>query len=1055
MNFTRFPALIWLSNRILWGASFVVAKRQMQRAACFSFPFFLCVTMSSALAASAGERWSGYAESVFQHYTQDTGLPQPTVTALTEDREGFLWIGTQGGLSRWDGYRFRNYLPNLKVPGSIPDNFISVLHTDANGQLWVGTSTGGLVRYDGLKDQFVKLAGLSSSEVTAIADDGAGGLWVATAAGLNHLNTKTGSIRVWHHNVADPSSLPDEQIMAVIQDHQGQVWVGTKSVLARFDPVAEKFAQIPVVARTGPVSNFRNLHEDRKGRLWIGTNHNGAFVIANANDKPQQVTETDKGKSSFSSDYVISISEAGDGEIWLATYGDGIVALNSETLQSRHIRHDVKIFASLQTDQIWTVYLDHTGSMLVGNNNGLDRLVNGDSAFLSIFGGTNRTSGIAADDVVSLFESDNGLVWVGSSSSGVDVIGPAGEHVALLKPDQNNPEQALSKGAISAFTSDGRSVFIGTDRGVYRTDMKGKGLQRIALQFSERIDAVNALLYDEGILYLGGNREGLYAQSMDGKVKPVFSHLDEKDLTDQRVNVILRGQHKELWVGTANGLNHVDLATGVVEKIPFNPDNPDGLSAGYISSLFVDQQGRLWVALFGGGINVSTGRDSNGKMHFRKISTEDGLPNNNVDTLLQDNRGQIWASTDGGICSINPGTFAVHSYHRADGVAVSTYWVNSGIKTQMGELIFGGNGGMTVIRPDEVKDWNYRPPLVVTDAHSGAKLVPVYGTITAQNPVLVRPEANSIAVEFSALDYTAPERNLYSYRLEGFDKYWTDTDYTRRLASYTNLPPGRYSLQVRGSNRNGVWTEKTLSIPVHVLPAWYQTWLFRISITLAGMLLVVLLVQARTAYLRKAKLELEELIALRTQELFKSTEQLRQSKIQLEEIAFLDALTGLPNRRLFSERFENFKAAATRDNKNFALLLIDLDKFKYINDNYGHDAGDAVLVATSERLLKATRAVDVVARLGGDEFAILLDGADPAISIKVVCERIMQSCLDPIVFSNQQFMVTMSIGAAIYLDHGSFQAELYKSADMALYEAKGSGRNTWRCYGHPAIDQIT
>jgi diguanylate cyclase (GGDEF)-like protein len=252
---------------------------------------------------------------------------------------------------------------------------------------------------------------------------------------------------------------------------------------------------------------------------------------------------------------------------------------------------------------------------------------------------------------------------------------------------------------------------------------------------------------------------------------------------------------------------------------------------------------------------------------------------------------------------------------------------------------------------------------------------------------------------------------------------------------------------VRGSNRNGQWTEKSLNIAVHVLPAWYQTWAFRLSLAVALIGLVALLIQARTAYLRKATLELEELVAIRTRELSNSTEQLRQSKIQLEEIAFLDALTGLPNRRLFSERFENFKATSDRANRKFALLLIDLDKFKFINDTYGHDAGDAVLVATAERLMKSTRAVDVVARLGGDEFAVLLDGSEPMTSITAVCERMMMLSADPIVFGRHQFIVSLSIGGAIFGEHGNFQAELYKSADMALYEAKGSGRNTWRCYG--------
>jgi diguanylate cyclase (GGDEF)-like protein len=338
---------------------------------------------------------------------------------------------------------------------------------------------------------------------------------------------------------------------------------------------------------------------------------------------------------------------------------------------------------------------------------------------------------------------------------------------------------------------------------------------------------------------------------------------------------------------------------------------------------------------------------------------------------------------------------------------------------------------------------------VATDVRIGGKLI--FNGAGSTAPLMITPDANSLAVEFSALDFTSPERNHYAFRLDGFDKNWVDTDSSRRLASYNNLPPGTYTLHIRGSNRDGKWAEKTLNLPIKVLPAWYQTWLFRIALVLAAILLIIQLVHARTAYLVKTKLELEALVAKRTeelsqstQELRRSTEELHQSKLQLEEIAFLDALTGLPNRRLFAERFDNFSALANRNKEIFSLLLIDLDKFKYINDTFGHDAGDAVLIATAERLKLATRAVDVVARLGGDEFAILLVGSKPEQVIQTVCDRILEMALNPIPFGEQQFIVSMSIGAAIYGTHGNTQAELYKAADLALYDAKTSGRNAWR-----------
>ena len=1007
----------------------------------------LCLWQTRSYAAVSSERWAKFADAVFQHYTQDQGLPQPIVTALAEDGQGFLWVGTQGGLARWDGYRFRNYLPNSKVAGSIPDNFINVLHTDPAGELWIGTSTAGLVRYDRNNDKFVNYPatpnGLSNPDVMSIADDGFGGLWIATETGLNHLDPKTGKINVLRHSESDPASLPDDRVYTVLHDHNGAVWVGTKNGLARRDLNSDKFDKIPLTSKDDEKLVIRSLFEDSKGRIWIGTSMNGAFVINAPGRKPQKVAESNSINSTLESDFVNCISESSSGEIWLGTYGEGITIINPLSGQTRRLRHDPKVSASLLHDQIWTMYVDHTGSMLIGDTGGLDRHVNSSKAILTAFGTINAETGTTATDIVSVFESNNGLIWLGYAGRGVGIIDPAGNPVTNLRPDQNQPRTALPKGTVTAFAGDDKTVYIGTDRGVYKTDLTGKGLSRIEIPGRDVAGAGNALLYDAGILWIGGGFDGLWAIAPNGGARPVVTHLDKTQLTDPRVNVIIRGNNNDLWTGTANGLNRIDLHTGKVERIVSDEADPTAISSGYVSSLHIDLQGRLWVALLGGGINVLIDRDSKGKPRFKKISTEDGLPNNNIDKLLQDNQGKIWVSSDDGIAVIDPNTFSIHSFHRAEGVAIPSYWVNSGVKTSVGEMVYGGTIGLTVIRPELLTEWNYRPQVVVTDTQIGGRTVPAGNGVGA--PLLINPDANSIAIEFSSLDYTAPERNQYAYRLDGFDRNWVASDSTRRLASYTNLPPGKYTLRVRGSNRNGVWTEQTLNLPIQVLPAWYQTWLFRVALAIAAILLVALLVHGSTAYLRKAKQELEELVAKRTRELSKSTEELRQSKLQLEEIAFLDALTGLPNRRLFTERFENFRAVSERSKNKFALLLIDLDKFKHINDTFGHDAGDAVLIATTERLLKATRAVDVVARLGGDEFAILLDGTEPKISIDAVCDRIMVMCEQPIIFRDQKFIVSMSIGAAIYGLHGSLQAELYKAADLALYEAKGSGRNTWRC----------
>jgi diguanylate cyclase (GGDEF)-like protein len=303
----------------------------------------------------------------------------------------------------------------------------------------------------------------------------------------------------------------------------------------------------------------------------------------------------------------------------------------------------------------------------------------------------------------------------------------------------------------------------------------------------------------------------------------------------------------------------------------------------------------------------------------------------------------------------------------------------------------------------------------------------------------VTPGANSIAVEFSALDYSAPERNRYAYRLDGFDSTWIDTEASHRVAAYTNLPPGDFTLRLRGSNRDGVWSESSVSLPIRVLPDWYQTMAFRVALAVAALAIVAALVQGRTVYLRRNQRDLERQVVERTAEL-------RESQRQLEQIAYYDTLTALPNRRMFTEEFREAIMMARMQDQRFALLLIDLDRFKQINDSLGHDAGDALLIEAAIRLQAAVRKSDCVARLGGDEFGVLVAQNPAATDIESICNRIIDSFVMPVPVNGTEVKSSASIGVAVFPDHGATLDSLYKSADLASYEAKRAGGNMWRWY---------
>jgi len=1002
--------------------------------------------------AADAERWARLADLDFQQIAPDNALPNSaSPRALAEDGDGFLWIGSENGLARWDGYHFRDYKPDPKISGSLPDNDIQTLHTDEQGRLWIGTGSGGLARYERDQDRFVSYPagrnGLSDVSVEAIADDGAGGLWVGTDGGLDHLEPKTDAIRQFRHSGKDRHSLPDDAVYAILRDRKGALWVGTARGVARQTPGATGFETVPMRAPSGEAPPIRSLAEDSRGRIWIGTLQNGAYLADAMGRAAVPVRETDSLRSGPRTETISTIAQAGPGEVWLGTRDAGIIAVDTGTLHTRRIRHDPLVPSSLPDDIVRCLYRDRAGLIWTGTMLSLTHHDVRQRAVSTMFGASSRRLGISDRYVDSVLSMPNGRIWLGLGSGGVDIIDPLGVRVSALRPNPDRPDTALPKArVVSLALSPSGNVYVGTTQGLYRSDSSARGVARVVVPQRDPSARVFSLFASPGALWIGGP-DGLWRLNFGvaGVVAHV-GHVGADRLTDQRVSTIERGPGG-LWIGTENGLNRLDFRAHTIERILPNFRDATALADGYITCLLTDRRGRLWVGT-AAGIDVLESRDARGRPRFRQLGLAQGLPNDDISKLFDDRKGNIWASTDEGLVVVDSKTFAVRALRRAEGLGITYYWINSGATTPAGELLFGGLGGLTAIDPSRLKGWNYHPPVVVTDARVGGLPMPVsrFNGGRSTEPIIVTPEANSLRVEFSALDYSAPERNLYAYRLRGFDTSWIDADVSNRLAAYTNLPPGDYSLELRGSNRDGAWTQTMLAVPIRVLPAWYQTIWFRLVLVLAGLGAVAALVQGRTAYLRRHERELERQVAARTAELSQCTVELRDSQLQLEQFAFFDALTGLPNRRMFTEDFRKLLARARREGGRFGLLLIDLDGFKQINDTLGHDAGDALLIETGVRLRAIAREADCVARLGGDEFVILLAEGHTEAGIDSICRRIVDSFTVAITYNGAHIATSCSIGVAECPNDGETQDSLYKSADLALYDAKRAGRNTWRWY---------
>ena len=1072
--------------------------------------------------ANDAPRWSAYTETLFGTVDAADGLPNLTVNALTQDKEGFIWAGTSDGVGRWDGQHFRTYRSDPDNPGSMIGTQVYELHTDRQGDIWAGSSAGELAFFDRAENRFVVVSNsksLPNDDVAAIIDDGAGGLWVGRDSGLYHL--AMGSRRLDQLPAAghDPLVLSHGAVQDLLLHRDGALWVATQSGLFRQARGAHDFVAVTLPG-AGATPSVTALLQDRTGRVWAGTQGRGTYAISAEGSAAHAVA----GTSLFQTADVGSLAESPDGRIWVGTNGLGIFSVDATTGQITLIRHRSGHPASLADDAVQQVFRGRSGLMWAATDNGLSHTYGQEDSILTVFSDVlwhGQTD--SAPDVTTVMPMPDGRILLGTRQNWLAMVDPT------LAPSPTKPQESHlpARTVRSVALTPLGQMLIASPVGLFRADRDGQSVVEIpprpdgkpwSLLSVTRIGDSYWLACIDGLWRLAAASADLPPSSLAAAIQ---RDPASPKLQDLRGRVVAPAPNGQIWVGTYTGLNLVDPVTHAVQAVQEDPADPEGLPVGMISTLLTDRMGRLWVGTEGGGIAVLTGV-AGGRMRFHRLGRKDGLPDQIIDDLLQDKAGAIWVSTDGGIARIDPATFKVRAFGQADGVAIQVYWANAGAVTAQGELLFGGSDGLTVIRPDRLTQQPTEPPLVVTNLIAGGVPEPGFPARQpgAHSHVVIAPDRNSLEVGFTALDYADSGRYTYDHFLDGVDHGWVTTEPDQRLAAYTNIPPGKFTLKLRavrhvdGGDR-GQSVESVLSLPVVVERAWYETRFFEAAILIlfATALAVILRLQATLS--RHRQLELEGLIDQRTSELAIAADTLRelgtigqeitasldnqtlfavlhrhvvglcdaplmavhslggpdgilslrfgmrdgtavapqtdlgagltaliiraarqrhemmgdaaslaseggggfatvlaaplvvkgqitgtmtigshakdaygdrerqivrtlaayaaialantdtlaqlgQAQAQLQLLAYSDGLTGLPNRRVFEQQFNLFAAAGQSVDRRFALVLVDLDHFKGINDSYGHDAGDSLLLETAQRLRLAVRDGDVV-----------------------------------------------------------------------------------------------
>lgn len=778
----------------------------------------------------------------------EQGLSQSSVMSVLQDHTGFLWVGTQDGLNRFDGLEFKVYRNHPQDPNSLSNNFIKVLYEDRQGTLWAGTDGGGLCRFDRKTERFRTFrhdpqnpASLGANSIWAICEDAQGNLWIGTyGGGLNRFDPHTEQFTVYKNNPADPTSLPANIVFTCYVDQHQVLWVGTwGGGLCHYNPTSDNFIPVQPSApsQTASAPHFiYGIAPDRSEGLWICTGGEGLFRYDLSTQQFKSYRFDPNLQQTISTDYIFTVFTDQSGVLWVGTRGGGICQYRPGSddflrLPLKNISEaepDNEVIRSICQDRagiVWigtegeglfcydplgqrfhtlkltsrefsettikALYQDHQGTMWVGTRGGLSRVDAQTGQIRTYRNDPHRPTSLSNNSVFAITEDKAGQIWVGTDGGGLGRFDPVKETFVNYRHDPLNPRSLASNN-------------------------------------------ISSLMFDhDGMLWVGLNGQGLCrfhpqtAQCTRFRTDP----NDASSLSSDAVYALLEDQQGNVWVGTrGGGLCRYIRQTGLFQSFLNQPGIPTSLSNNVVISLFEDQIGTLWIGTRGGGLN----RFDPASQTFEIFRQTNGLPNDVVEGIIEDTAGNLWLSTNQGICKFDPVKKTFRKYDASDGLQGNEFSQNVVCKGLQGELFFGGTNGITTFFPDQVTDNPFIPPIVITDFKKFNQSVSLETSITETQEILLDYTENFITFEFAALNFTNARRNQFAYRLIGFDDHWIPAG-TQRSATFTNLDGGTYTFQVKGSNNDGVWNETGASIRINVLPPpWKRWWAYGLYVIAAA-----------------------------------------------------------------------------------------------------------------------------------------------------------------------------------------------------------------------------
>ncbi len=828
---------------------------------------------------------------IFTGYTIADGLSQSVVTCIMQDSRGYIWMGTQNGLNRFNGYNFEIFTYKPDDSTSISNNWIYGMTEDRNGNLWIGTK-GGLNKFSYQEKSFQRIryatpfpAGVTDY-VYDVKCSRNGSILINTPPVLTFCDPEKLTFTHAVSSLPMDGSVKDYNI-PLLEDSDGRIWTGSSTGLAIYTPEADTFKTISGFTEYPPGNPARNITAlclDKRGEIWAGTE--GGLIRFSREGTPLFAENQNLGQI-FSPNNLFIRALACDksGKIWIGTEGGGIhrICLDKE----RQPVHDVFTSenSTLFHNIVLSLFIDHSENLWLGTLSGVNKTDLKKKKFSLYRKSDSFTSADLAGNVIaSLFKDKQGKIWIGHWGKGLDIYdretGKIEHYSSHLQGKQFLPNDFVH----SVMEDSAGNIWVGTRDGlvVFREKtgefIRPRYLKNPELPDFEGLRIFRMIQAKNGDYWIA-TQNGLYR--VHNQSHPVRYHSGAPEgqrISGNLVYTVMEDREGAVWVGTTDGLDRINPGQGSIDHFRKMEGSASSLSDNFITALCEDHNGDIWIGT-SSYVNKFSARDS----VFTYFSKENGLPGNLIYGILQDLNSGLWFATGNGLCRYDFAEGKFHTFGVEDGLQSQEFNLGASCLSRDGEVFFGGMNGFNSFYPDSLVPNRNIPAIVFSAAYKMTQGTKEYFDPGLNRTIVLNHNDDDFTVEFAGLEFTNPLKNKFMYRLEGGESAWIDIG-NRNFVTFSNLSPGEYTLRIKGSNNDGFWNEEGASMTIRVRPPWWGSTLAYTGYIFLAFIALFLIIKKREKRHATERKILEEKVLERTYQIERQKAEIMEKNRELSEL---------------------------------------------------------------------------------------------------------------------------------------------------------------------------